>query len=121
MLLACSPYPIEICLIRYAYHIVLQSLNGKDGKPKKQSNLKKVKEKITKGNKVSKSKSSEKKLVHMPSDPELEPGKELIMCAKLTIKTPKSYQKDVDKYIRITRYVRAIISFVLDPKSDKAI
>ena len=70
---------------------------------------------------MSKSKSSEKKLVHMPSDPELEPGKELIMCAKLTIKTPKSYQKDVDKYIRITRYVRAIISLVLDQKSDKAI
>ena len=55
----------------------------------------------------------------MPSDPELEPGKELIMCAKLTIKTPKSYQKDVDKYIRITRYVRAIISLVSDSKSDK--
>ena len=71
-----------------------------------------MKEKITKGNKVSKSKSSEKKLVHMPSDPELEPGKELIMCAKLTIKTPKSYQKDVDKYIRITRYISAILFLV---------
>lgn len=94
------------CLIFFAF----QSLNSKDGKQKKQSNLKKVKEKIIPGNKVSKSKSAEKKLVHMISDPELEPGKELIMCAKLTIKTPKSYKKDMDKYISLTRYGDVSIS-----------
>ncbi|XP_067932703.1 OTU domain-containing protein 7B-like isoform X2 [Watersipora subatra] len=51
----------------------------------------------------SKSSSKVKEAKNVPSDLELEPGNELVMCAKLSIRTPKAYAKDMDKYLAITR------------------
>lgn len=46
-----------------------------------------------------------KNVKNVSSNLELEPGNELVMCAKLSIVTLKSYPKDMEKYLEITKWV----------------
>jgi len=55
--------------------------------------------------KTSNHKSKDAKNSAHQEELELEPGNDLIMCAKLTINTPKSYSHDIEKYLKLTKYV----------------
>lgn len=80
----------------------LQSLNSKDGEKTKSSKKNKALQTILKRSNSKAATSKVKDERNLSSHLELEPGNELIMCAKLNIVTLKSYPKDMEKYLEIT-------------------